>query len=494
MSPLKPLTFYCFIVSWFAILLPACNLSCEKSSKNESGIDQPGNPPPPVNNNGIDFWLTKSDQTALLQKQSGLPAFSTVTNGNADIIVDSTQKFQTVDGFGFTLTGGSAQLINAMDAEKKVDLLRELFGTDSNSVGISYIRISIGASDLNSAAFSYDDVPSGQTDLPLANFKLNADEKEGTGLIPLLKEIITINPTIKIIATPWSAPVWMKDNNSFTGGSLQTQYYDVYAKYFVKYIQQMQTAGITIDAITPQNEPLNPGNTPSLVMTAVQQRDFIKNNLGPAFQTAGLTVKIIVYDHNCDQPGYPTTILGDAAAGSYVNGSAFHLYAGDIGALTTVHNAYPDKAVYFTEQWTSGSGSFNGDFQWHIKNVVIGSMRNWSRVALEWNLANDPSFNPHTPGGCTECKGALTINGSAIQRNVAYYIIAQASKFVPAGSIRIASNNTGNLYTVAFSCPDGKKVLIVLNDGNNPALFNIKFNGKWTTASLSPASAGTFIW
>ena len=184
----------------------------------------------------------------------------------------------------------------------------------------------------------------------------------------------------------------MKDNNSSIGGSLQTQYYDVYAKYFVKYIQQMKAEGITIDAVTPQNEPLNPGNNPSLVMTAAEQTNFIKNNLGPAFQAAGLTTKIITYDHNCDQPDYPIAVLSDPAANAFVNGSAFHLYAGDISALTTVHDAFPDKAVYFTEQYTSSTGDFGGDLKWHLKNVIIGSMRNWSRTALEWNLANDPNL------------------------------------------------------------------------------------------------------
>jgi len=239
----------------------------------------------------------------------------------------------------------------------------------------------------------------------------------------------------------------------------------VYARYFVKYIQQMKDNGITIDAVTPQNEPLNPGNNPSLVMTAQEETNFIKNNLGPAFQSAGITTKIIAYDHNCDHPEYPLAILNDPAANAFVNGSAFHLYAGNISALSQVHNAYPDKAVYFTEQWTSSTGDFGGDLKWHLKNVIIGSMRNWSRVALEWNLANDPSYNPHTPGGCTQCKGALTI-GTSVTRNVGYYIVAHASKFVPAGSVRIGSNNTATLQNVAFKTPAGKKVLIVENDGS----------------------------
>ena len=228
-------------------------------------------------------------------------------------------------------------------------------------------------------------------------------------------------------------------------------------------------------------------------MTAAEQATFIKNNLGPAFASASITTKIIVYDHNCDRPDYPLTILNDPAAKQFVNGSAFHLYAGDISALTQVHNAHPDKHVYFTEQSSASNSGFEGDLKWHLKNVVIGSMRNWSRTALEWNLANDPSFGPHTPGGCTTCKGALTIGGSVV-RNVAYYIIAHASKFVPPGSIRINSTISGNLQNVAFKTPTGKKVLIVENDGTTAATFNIRYKEKWVTASLGGGSVGTYTW
>ena len=284
-------------------------------------------------------------------------------------------------------------------------------------------------------------------------------------------------------------------DNSFIGGSLQPQYYSVYANYFVKYIQKMQENGITIDAITPQNEPLHGGNNPSLLMYANQQANFIKNNLGPAFQTANLATKIVVYDHNCDNPQYPITVLSDANANPFIDGSAFHLYGGDISALSTVHDAFPNKNVYFTEQWTSSTGDFAGDLKWHTKNVVIGSMRNWSKNALEWNLANNATFEPHTPGGCSQCKGAITVNSSnSFIRNVSYYIIAHASKFVPMGSVRIASTITGNLNTVAFKTPNGKKVLLVENDGNATELFNIKYNGKWVITSLESGSVGTFIW
>ena len=441
--------------------------------------------------NAVEFWLTQSDQSALLQKQSTKPSFGTRSNKYPVITVDETQLFQSIDGFGYTLTGGSAFVINKLNKLEKAKILRELFGNDENSISISYLRVSLGASDLNDRAFSYDDLGEGETDINLSRFDLGPDKAD---VIPLLKEILRINPKIKILASPWSPPVWMKDNNSSKGGSLQPKYYDVYAQYFVKYIRQMQAEGIRIDAITPQNEPLHPGNNPSLLMTALQQAAFIRDSLGPAFQRAKIKTKIIIYDHNCDRPDYPIDILNDPKAKAFIDGSAFHLYRGNITALTTVRNAHPDKHLYFTEQYTASNGNFGNDLKWHLKNVVIGSTRNWSRNALEWNLANDAAFKPHTIGGCATCKGALTIENDQITRNVGYYIIAHASKFVPPGSVRIDSNISGDLQNVAFKTPRGKKVLIVENDGKETAAFNIAFKNKWATTSLSAGAVGTFVW
>ena len=440
----------------------------------------------------VDFWVTNGNKNIYLQKQKENLKFDRKNTIYQTIQVDESQTYQTIDGFGFTLTGGSAQSINILNAQKRQELLQELFGKNDNSISISYLRISIGASDLNAAPFTYDDLPLGQTDTNLTQFSLNPDKND---VIPMLKEILAINPQIKIIATPWSAPAWMKDNNGFIGGSLKPEYYGVYANYFVKYIQKMKEEGITITAITPQNEPLHPGNNPSMYMTALQQADFIKNHLGPAFANANLATKIIIYDHNCNKPEYPLTILNDAGANPYVDGSAFHLYEGDISTLSTVHNAYPNKNLYFTEQYTGTSGTFDGDLKWHLKNVIIGSMRNWSKTAFEWNLANDANFRPFTPAGCSTCKGALTINGADnFDRNVGYYIVAHVSKFVPAGSVRIGSNQSGNLNTVAFKTPGGKKVLIVENDGNVSELYTIKFNGRGVTTSLEAGAVATFSW
>jgi glucosylceramidase len=467
--------------------------NCSSSSDTTEVVVTPApTTPPTTGTNQMDFWLTKGNQTILLQKQPGNLTFGNSTNTYANIEVDESKTFQTIDGFGYTLTGGSAQVINQLSAQKRQELLKELFGNDANGIAISYLRLSIGASDLNATPFTYDDLPNGQTDVTLSKFSLTPDQAD---VIPMLKEIIAINPTIKIMATPWSPPVWMKDNNSFVGGSLKPEFYNVYAKYFVKYIQAMKAEGITIDAITPQNEPLHPGNNPSMLMLAQQQADFIKNHLGPEFKAANLNTKIVAYDHNCNKPEYPIAVLGDTGANPFVDGSAFHLYEGDISALETVHNAFPTKNIYFTEQYTSSTGSFSGDLKWHVKNVIIGSMRNWSKTALEWNLANNASFGPNTPGGCTTCKGALTINSSdSFTRNVGYYIIAHASKFVPTGSVRISSNNSGNLNTVAFKTPAGKKVLLIENDGETTTLFNIKYNGTWITTSLEGNSVGTYIW
>ena len=483
----------CYVAGLFWLL--NVQASC---SRNDGGDQNPEPPPPPPPTpvvNQVDYWLTKGDETVLMQKQNVVLGFGTLDNSNPIITVDSTQKFQSVDGFGFTLTGGSAEVINGLGATVRNNLLQELFSQVNNGISISYLRISIGASDLSSSVYSYNDLPAGQTDPGLTQFSLEKEKAGGTGLIPLLKEILAINPNIKILGSPWSAPVWMKDNGSSVGGSLKPEYYEAYAQYFVKYIQAMKAEGINIDAITPQNEPLHGGNNPSMMMTAEQQRDFIKNNLGPAFQTAGLATKIIIWDHNCDNPGYPITILDDPAAKAFVDGSAFHLYNGDISALSTVYAKHPDRNLYFTEQYTPSNGSFEGDLKWHTKNVIIGSMRNWSRVALEWNLANDGAFGPHTPGGCTVCKGGITVIGSStVQRNVGYYIVGHASKFVPPGSVRINSSIVGGLVTAAFERPDKKKVLIVLNDNGSAQTFNLKFKDKWVSPTIPGNSVATFVW
>lgn len=224
-----------------------------------------------------------------------------------------------------------------------------------------------------------------------------------------------------------------------------------------------------------------------------EQALFIKKSLGPAFRKAQLKTKIVIYDHNADRPDYPISILNDPEARQYIDGSAFHLYGGPVEAIREVHEAHPDKNVYFTEQWIGSPGNFAGDVAWHVKNLVIGASRNWCKTVLEWNLAADPQQKPHTEGGCTECLGALTI-GETIKRNPAYYIIAHASKFVRTGSVRVASNTTMSLSNVAFKTPTGKLVLIVLNESKQPQNFTIRFHNKQIATMLDGNSLATYVW
>lgn len=439
-----------------------------------------------------EVWLTDPDHAVLFQKQTEPPHFEAASAPHPTIKVDDSKTFQTIEGFGFTLTGGSAQHIVHMDPPSRAALLHELFAIDSTNIGISYLRLSIGASDLNDHVFSYDDLPPGETDPEMKKFDLGPDRAD---IVPVLKEILAINPDIKLLGSPWSAPVWMKTNHDTRGGELKPAFYDAYARYFVKYIQAMKAEGIHIDAITIQNEPLNPKNNPSMFMSAEQQATFIKQSVGPAFAAAKIDTKIILYDHNCDRPDYSLAILADPAAATFVDGSAFHLYGGEIDALTKVHDAYPDKHVYFTEQWIGAPGHLSGNLRWHIRELIIGATRNWSRTVLEWNLAADSKWEPHTDrGGCDRCLGAITIDGNSVTRNPAYYIIAHASKFVRPGSVRIVSNEPPGLSNVAFKTSEGRHVLIVLNDGGKQQTFNIANQDKAATVKLNSGAVGTFVW
>jgi glucosylceramidase len=439
------------------------------------------------------LWLTTPDRSALLQKQPGsLSFFASAAQGQL-IDVDDRQRYQTIDGFGFALTGGSAQLIAHMDAEPRAALLKELFSTEGDGIGVSYLRVSVGSSDMNDHVYSYDDLPAGQTDVKMEKFSLDPDRAD---VIPVLKQILTINPKIKILASPWSAPLWMKTTGVARGGVLKPEYFDAYALYWVKYVQDMKAEGINIDAMTIQNEPLNEKNTPSMLMLESEQADFIANHLGPAFKKAGIKTKIVLYDHNLDHPAYPLAILKDKKANKYVDGTGFHLYGGTVDAFDQVHNAFPKKNLYFTEQSvTERPGTAEMRIAQPVAHIVIGATRHWSRNVLLWNLAADPQAGPHTNnGGCSGCYGALTIDGNKVTRLVAYYTIAQVSKFVPDGSVRINSQPSEALPNVAFETPDGKTVLLVANTATAQAEFGVKFHGKIFKTALPAGSVGTYVW
>lgn len=437
---------------------------------------------------GVKMYLTTPDETFLFTEQEVL---ADSIQYNKLIEIDQRVTYQTLDGFGYTLNGGSARLIHSMSTEKQQALLKQLFSTEGKGIGVSYLRVSIGASDLSDSVFTYNDLPAGATDLNLEKFSLGP---ELVHLIPVLQAIKKIEPRIGLMGSPWSAPAWMKDNGKMIGGSLRKEYFDVYARYLARYIYEMAAHGLKIDALTIQNEPLHPGNNPSMYMTADDQALFIKNHLGPLFEREGIYTKIIIYDHNADRIDYPISILDDPEAKKYVDGSAFHLYGGHVNDIGKVHEAHPDKHLYFTEQWIGGPANFAGDVQWHVENLIIGATRNWCRTVLEWNLAADSQYQPHTDqGGCTRCLGALTIEADSVSLNPAYYIIAHASKFVRPGSVRIQSNMPDNLANVAFLNTEGKTVLIVLNTSEKIQGFQVKSGNINFNTKLESGTVATYV-
>lgn len=452
------------------------------------GCETPGFFSKPSAYKNVKGYVTTFDQS---RKLYGFQPELQGSIGNSELItINSSKRYQTMDGFGYTLTGGSAQHLIGLPSDKRYAILKELFGADVNDINVSYLRISIGSSDLDEKAFSYNDIDPDTTDLTLDHFSLHEDEND---LIPVLKEILTINPNLSIMASPWSAPAWMKTNKCTKGGSLIPAYFDVYANYFVNYIRSMQEHGINIEAITIQNEPLHPGNNPSMYMTPEDQAAFIKSSLGPKFEAEGIITKIIIYDHNADRVDYPLSILNDPEANKYIDGSAFHLYGGTIDNLEELHLAHPDKNLYFTEQWIGAPGNFKTDFVWHMKNIMIGAPRNWCKVVLEWNLSSNLSLQPHTPGGCTQCLGALTIEGENIIKNPAYFIIGQTSKFVPKGAQRIFSTDSETMPNITYLTPAGDIVLIVLNEDEVDKSLSINLDGKKFQLKTHAQSAVTYV-
>ncbi|MDR2496647.1 MAG: glucosylceramidase [Tannerellaceae bacterium] len=465
----------------------------------------------------IEAWLTTADRSSLFERQAQkIPFTGSSRGGGYPIIVDDRQAFQEVDGFGFAMTEGSAYHLNRMSPQARAKILRELFTPDG--IYINYVRLSLGASDLNNFVYSYNDLPEGETDFEMKKFSLSHDLDD---VIPVMKEVLALNPKIKILASPWSAPAWMKTNNKVKGGALRKDCYDAYALYFVKYVEAMKQQGIPIDAITVQNEPLNRNNTPSMPYFMQEHAEFVKNHLGPAFSKAGLATKIIIFDHNCDRPDYPLSILADSTISQYVDGSGFHHYGGDISSMSMVHAARPDKNIYFTEQMVvERPGSSEIRIAEQVKRLVVGVMRNWSRNLILWNFAADKLNDPHTDdGGCSMCQGAITIDGDAVTRNIAYYVVAHASRHIPPGSLRIASTDAFDmavsftedeerrevkrttfvkhanvLPNVAFRTPEGKIVLIVANDSWSTATFKVQHNGLSASIRLAPGSVGTYVW
>jgi glucosylceramidase len=468
---------------------------------------QRDNPPdtPPVTSGDVDMYVTSANTSMLFQH---IPlAFNTKPNMAiaTTITLNPSVRFQQIDGFGVAITGSSCYNLLRMSASNRTKLLTEVFDTLKGD-GYSYIRISVGCSDFSMDDYTCCDTPG------IENFKIHDLDKRD--LIPVLKEILAINPKVKILASPWTCPRWMKVNNlidlkpydHWTSGQLNPLYYQDYATYFVKYIEEMNKEGIHIDAITIQNEPLNRGNSASLYMTWQEQAEFIKTALGPKFETAGIHTKIMVFDHNynydniSDQFDYPVKIYGIPDAAKYVDGAAYHAYGGDKSELLDVHNAAPGKNLYFTEMsigvWNY---SFDGDLIWSMRELGIGTLNNYCKAVIVWNFLLDENGAPYRPGGCSTCYGAVEISSkdyATLDRKSHYYLIAQLSKVISPGATRIEFNGykADGLYLTAVENTDGTYGVVMLNENDNGLKITLDDGIHSFPFSVAAKSVASFRW
>jgi glucosylceramidase len=445
----------------------------------------------------VEVYVTSGDRAKLLSREpdgyfGAEPAVATAT-----IDVDETTLHQEIVGFGASLTDASAWLIqNRMSPAQQQALLLELFGRGPGAAGFSFVRVDMGASDFSRSHYSYDDVPAGESDPSLSRFSIEPDRAE---TIPILKRALAINPRLTVMASPWSAPAWMKTTGSMIKGTLRPEAYAPYAEYFARFIEAYAAEGVPVHLVSIQNEPhYEPDNYPGMRLDPAMRARFIGGFLGPLLARRGLRTQILDWDHNWDEPNSPLAVLGDSAARKYVAGVAWHCYGGDVSAQGAVRSAHPDKDVYFTEcsggQWAP---RFGDNLVWTTKNLIIGATRNWARGSLMWNLALDESHGPHL-GGCGDCRGVVTINSvdGTVTRNEEYYAFAHASRFVRTGARRISSSaSVEGIENVAFlNVDDGSKVLVVVNTNAGEKTFVVRAGGRTFVAALPAAAVATFRW
>jgi glucosylceramidase len=435
----------------------------------------------------VEVWQTNSDLSSQLARQ---PSGAFVAGGPKSRVVfaiDDSTAYQEIDGFGASLTDSSSWLIyTRLPASQRAQLMRQLFDRNSG-IGLSFIRQPMGASDFAREHYTYSNAP--------GEFSIAHDEAY---ILPLLQQARAINPSLKIMASPWSAPAWMKTTGSLIGGSLRADAAPALAEYFVRFIRAYEAAGIPIYAVTPNNEPLfEPADYPGMEMTAEQQRQFIRDQLGPAFARAGIKTKILTYDHNWDRPDYPRAVLSDPDAAAYISGTAWHCYGGDVSAQTVIRKEFPEKDAWETE--CSGGTWQTGAPLAESAHLVIRSTRNWAHSVVFWNMALDQDNGPYK-GGCHTCRGVVTIDHSKtpahIGLNGEYFALGHASKFVSPGARRIESgpSDAAGVEQVAFKNPDHSLVLIALNNGNAAAPFNVTWAGKSFTYTISNGALVTLRW
>jgi glucosylceramidase len=447
----------------------------------------------------VAIWMTTPDRSNLLSPQAPIMFGPDSGSNPLTIDLDESTHLQQMDGFGASFTDSSAWLVaNTLSVAARTQLLTRLFDR-TNGIGLSYLRQPMGASDFALSNYTYDDVPAGQTDFSLVNFSIAHDTAY---IIPVITQALAINPSVRVMATPWSPPAWMKSNQSLYGGSLNADAstMSAYANYFVKFIQQYTAAGVPIHRITPQNEPLNTSTTyPTMSMSATQQATFIASHLAPALAGAGLRTEIVAYDHNWDNTSYAASVLG-SSAGSVVTGTAWHCYAGAPSAMSVVHNLYPTKGIHFTEctagEWNT---AFASNMKWDMENLIIGAPLNWARTITKQNIALDRQDGPHN-GGCSNCRGLVmiddTVSPAAVTFNFDYYTLGHISKFVQPGAFRIGATTfgSGSIEDVAFINPDGSRAVVVFNGDAASHSVKVRRGTSSFTYSLAAGAAATFTW
>jgi glucosylceramidase len=440
-------------------------------------------------------WMTTRDGAQLLAKQPQVPFGESGGDAQVTIEVDESRSFQEIAGFGAAVTGSAAWLIqHKLPESRRAELMRALFDADLG-VGLSFVRTTMGASDFSLRDYTYADLEEGETDDALKRFSIDPDRAE---ILPVLKEARRINPGLRVMATPWSAPAWMKTSGRLAGGSLRKEAYGVYAQYFRRFLDSYAREGVPVYAVSVQNEPQHEAAYPSMRMDPAEQAAFVRDHLGPTLAARGTRTRILAWDHNWDNVGYPLAVFGDPGAARFLDGAAFHCYAGDVAAQTRFQEAFAGKEIFFTEcsggKW---SPDFGTNLLWNLQHLVIGATRNWSRSVLLWNLALDPQGGPRN-GGCRECRGVVTIDPATarVTYNVEYYVLGHASKFVRPGAVRIASTDGGplGLDNVAFRNPDGSKVLVVLNPTGGARTFRMRATRGALRYTLPAGAAATLVW
>jgi glucosylceramidase len=404
------------------------------------------------------------------------------------ITLDPAKTFQEVLGFGAAFTDSACYMFNQLAPDAREQLLRELF--HPSEMGFSACRICIGSSDYAAKVYSFDD---GEPDPELKRFSIDHDRDY---ILPMLRLGRKMNPGLFLLGSPWSPPGWMKSNGSMLGGSMRKPSFPAYANYFVKFLQAYAEAGVPVDAVSTQNEvdTDQDGRMPACLWGQEYEIEFVSRHLGPQLAKNNLSTKIWLLDHNYNLWGRALCMLEDAGVRQAADGVAWHGYGGQVDAMTRVHDAFPDKNMY----WTEGGSDYTSPpyltdwSQWAAQ--FAGILRNWSRCIMGWNLALDERGRPNI--GPFPCGGIVTIHSETkeITRSGQYWAFAHYSRAIRRGARRFDSQ--GELDKVshaAFANPDGGKVVVLTNSGAE-RMVRLQLAGMMAQATLPADSVVTLTW